>query len=136
MIVQYLKGTLGKGVLFRRDNELTLEACTNVDYVGSVDDRISTFGYCTFLGDYLITWKSKKQNVVARSSVEAKFRAITLGICELLLLNIILEDLKIIWKGPMKLYCDNKLTIDIAHYSNSVQHDCTKHVEVDKHFIK
>ena len=86
--------------------------------------------------DYLITWKSKKQNVVARSSVEAKFRAITLGICELLLLNIILEDLKIIWKGPMKLYCDNKLTTDIAHYSNSVQHDCTKHVEVDKHFIK
>ena len=36
-------------------------------------------------------------------------------------------------KGPMKLYCDNKSTIDIAY---NVQHDCTKHVEVDKHFIK
>ena len=52
----------------------------------------------------------------------------------LLWLKIILEDLKIAWKGPMKLYCDNKSAINIAH--NPVQHDHTKHVEVDRHFIK
>ena len=57
-----------------------------------------------------------------------------LGVCELLWLKIILEDLKIAWKGPMKLYCDNKSAINIAH--NPVQHDRTKHVEVDRHFIK
>ena len=57
-----------------------------------------------------------------------------IGICELLWLKIIIDDLKIEWNGPMKLYCDNKSAINIAH--NLMQHDRTKHVEVDKHFIK
>ena len=121
-------------MLFRRGNELTLEAYTDVDYARSVDDRRSTSGYCTFLGGNLVSWRSKKQNVVARSSAEAEFRAMALGVCELLWLKIILEDLKIVWEGPMKLYCDNKSAINFAH--NPVQHDRTKHVEVDKHFIK
>ena len=56
------------------------------------------------------------------------------GICELLWLKIILKDLKMKWETPIRLYCDNKLTINIAH--NPIQHDTTKHVEVDKHFIK
>ena len=57
-----------------------------------------------------------------------------LEVYELLWMKIILEDLKIAWKRPMKLYCDNKSTIDIAH--NVVQHNCTKHVKVNKYFIK
>ena len=81
-----------------------------------------------------MTWRSKKQNVVARSSAEAEFRAMAQGICELLWLKIILEDLKIKWEGSMKLYCDNKSAINIAY--NSVQHDQTKHIEVDRHFTK
>jgi len=56
------------------------------------------------------------------------------GICELLWLKIILEDLKIKWNGPMKLYCCNKSTINIAY--NPRQHDQTKHIEVNRHFIK
>ncbi|PNX61308.1 putative copia-type protein, partial [Trifolium pratense] len=91
-------------------------------------DRRSTTGYCTFLGGNLVTWKSKKQSVVTRSSAEAEFRAMAQGICELLWLKIILEDLKIKWEEPMKLYCDNKSAISIAHR--------TKHIEVDRHFIK
>ena len=54
--------------------------------------------------------------------------------CELLWLKIILEDLKIQWDGPMRLYSDNKSAISIAH--NSMQHDQTKHLEIDRHFIK
>jgi len=57
-----------------------------------------------------------------------------LGICELLWLKILLDDLKIDLVNPMRLYCDNKSTISIAH--NPVQHDRTKHIEVDRHFIK
>ena len=106
----------------------------DVDYAGSITNRRSTFGYCTFLGGNLVTWKSKKQDVVAPSSDEAEFRAMAQGICELLWLKIILEDLKIKWEGPMKLYCDNKSAISIAH--NLVQHDRIKHIEVDRHFIK
>ena len=72
--------------------------------------------------------------MVARSSAEAEFRAMAQGVCELLWLKIILEDLKIKVEGPMRLYCDNKSAISIAH--NPVQHDKTKHIEVDRHFIK
>ena len=92
------------------------------------------FGYCMFLGGNLVTWKSKKQNVVARFSVELEFRAIAQGVCELLQLKIILDDLRIKWEGPIKLYCDNKSTINIAH--NLVQYERTKHMEIDRHFIK
>ncbi|RVW65328.1 Retrovirus-related Pol polyprotein from transposon RE2 [Vitis vinifera] len=48
--------------------------------------------------------------------------------------GIVLEDLKIKWDGPMRLYCDNKSAINITH--NPVQHDRTKHIEIDRHFIK
>ena len=127
-------GTLGKGILFKKGEGLTLEAYTDANYTGSMVDRRSTSGYCTFLGGNLVTWRSKKQNVVARSSAEAEFRSMALGICELLWLKIILEDLKIEWRKPMRLYCDNKSAINIAH--NPVQHDQTKHIEVDRHFTK
>ncbi|RVW81121.1 Retrovirus-related Pol polyprotein from transposon RE2 [Vitis vinifera] len=89
----------------------------------SIDDRRSTSSYCTFLGGNLVTWRNKKQNVVTRSRAEVEFRVMALGVCELLWLKIILEDLKIASKGPMKLYCDNKSAIDITH--NPVQHDRT-----------
>ena len=133
-ILQYLKGNPGKGILFKKGESMTLEAYTDADYAGSLDDRRSTSGYCTLLCGNLVTWRSKKQNVVARSSAESEFRSMAIGICELLWLKIIIDDLKIKWEGPMKLYCDNKSAISIAH--NPVQHDRTKHIEVDRHFIK
>ncbi|MCH90414.1 hypothetical protein A2U01_0011329 [Trifolium medium] len=113
---------------------LTIKVYTGADYAGSVSDRRSTLGYCTFLCGNLIAWKSKKQSVVvARSSAEAEIRAMEQGICELLWMKQVLEDLKIQCEGPMKLFCDNKSAISIAH--NLVQHDGTKHIEIDRRFI-
>ena len=133
-ILHYLKSTVGKGLLYQKHSTMVVEGYTDSDYASSLEDRRSTSGYCTLLGGNLVSWRSKKQSVVARSSAEAEFRAMTLGICELLWLKIILDDLKISQEVPMKLYCDNKSAIDIAH--NPVQHDRTKHVEIDRHFIK
>ena len=81
-----------------------------------------------------MTWKSKKQNVVARSSAEAEFRGMALGLCEALWLRLLLQDLGYLSRQPIRLFCDNKAACDIAH--NPVQHDRTKHVEVDRFFIK
>jgi len=133
-IVQYLKGTPGRGILFERNGSMRLEAYTDADYAGSIVDRRSTTGYCTFLGGKLVTWKSKKQTVVSRSSAEAEFRAMAQGICELLWLKSILKDLRIKSDETMRLYCDNKSAISIAH--NPVQRDRTKYIDVDRHFIK
>ena len=63
-VLHYLKGNTGKGILFKKNDTLALEAYTNADYAGSIVDRRSTTGYCTFLGGNLVTWRSKKQNVV------------------------------------------------------------------------
>jgi hypothetical protein len=133
-ILRYLKSAPGKGILFSNHGHFRLEAFTDADWAGSVDDRRSTSGYCTFLGGNLITWRSKKQSVVARSSAEAEYRAMAHGVCELLWIQTLLRDLGLSDSGPMKLYCDNKAAINIAH--NPVQHDRTKHIEIDRHFIK
>ncbi|XP_071920664.1 uncharacterized protein [Coffea arabica] len=133
-ILRYLKGTPGKGIFFKARGHLQVEAYTDADWAGCITDRRSTSGYCTYVGGNLVTWRSKKQNVVARSSAEAEFRAVAQGICEVIWIRRILQELKVSEVLPMKLYCDNKAAIYIAH--NPVLHDRTKHVEVDKHFIK
>ncbi|RVW62389.1 Retrovirus-related Pol polyprotein from transposon RE1 [Vitis vinifera] len=134
-ILRYLKNAPGKGILFAKNvNHQSIEVYTDADWAGAVDDRRSTSGYFTFVGGNLVTWKSKKQNVVARSSAEVEFRGMALGLCEALWLKLLLQDLGYLSRQPIRLFCDNKAACDIAH--NLVQHDRTKHVEVDKFFIK
>ncbi|PRQ56213.1 putative RNA-directed DNA polymerase [Rosa chinensis] len=134
-ILKYLKSAPGRGVLFSKHSNI-LEVCgfTDADWAGNITDRRSTSGYFTFVGGNLVTWKSKKQKVVARSSAEAEYRGMAHGVCELLWLRNLLRDLGFKLKSTMQLYCDNKAAIDISQ--NPVQHDRTKHVEVDRHFIK
>ena len=133
-ILQYLKSLPGKGLLFSKNVHLQIEVFTDADWAGSTDDRRCTSGYCTFVGGNLVTWRNKKQNVVVRSSVEAEYRAMAQGVCELLWLQKLLKEMRLSEGSKLTLYCDNKASISIAH--NPVQHDRTKHVEIDRHFIK
>lgn len=93
-IQHYLKATPSKGILFALGANLEIQGYTDVDYGGSLVDRRSTTGSFVFLGGNLVSWRSKKQGVVSRSSAEAEFRAMALRVCELLWLKIVLEDLK------------------------------------------
>lgn len=106
-ILRYLKSTPGKGLIFQKSLQRNVEAHTNADWAGSIIDRRSTSGYCTYVWGNLVTWRSKKQRVVARSSAEAEYRAMSDGVCEMLWLKRILEELKVQMDMPMKLYCDN-----------------------------
>jgi hypothetical protein len=133
-ILRYLKSSQGKGLLFSRHDHLKIEAYIDADWAGSIMDRRSKLGYCTFVGGNLVTWQSKKQSMVARFSAGAEFRAIAHGVCEILWLKILLKELGFDSKDSVRLYCDNKAAISIAH--NPVQHDQTKHVDIDRHFIK
>lgn len=71
---------------------------------------------------------------MSRSSVEAELHAAALWVCEGLWLRICLEELDMLVEGPIHQVCDNNATIAIIQ--NPVHHDCIKHVEVDRHFIK
>ncbi|RVX00850.1 Retrovirus-related Pol polyprotein from transposon RE1 [Vitis vinifera] len=134
-ILRYLKNAPRKGILFIKNvDHQSIEVYTDSDWADAVDDRQSTSGYFTFVGGNLVTWKSKKQNVVTRSSTEAEFRGMTLGLCEALWLRLLLQDLGYLSRQPIRLFCDNKAACDISH--NPIQHDRTKHVEVDRFFIK
>ncbi|KAL0541009.1 hypothetical protein IC582_021036 [Cucumis melo] len=133
-ILRYLKNTPGKGLMFKKTNRKTIEAYTDSDWAGSVIDRKSTSDYYTFVWGNLVTWRSKKQSVVARSTVEAEYRAMSMGICEEIWLQKVLSDLHQECKTPLKLFCDNKAAICIVN--NPVQYDRTKHVEIGRHFIK
>jgi hypothetical protein len=133
-ILRYLKANPGKGLFFRKTNERNVSIFTDADWAGSITDRRSTSGYCAYVWGNLVTWRSKKQGVVARSSAEAEFRAMAQGICEGLWIHRVLEELKMKIELPLKLYSDSKAAISIAH--NPVQHDRTKHIEIDRHFIK
>ena len=118
----------------KKQDSLDVEVYIDSDWVGSIDDRRSTTGYCAFLARNLVTWMSKKQNVVAQSSIEAKFRALAKDLNELLWIKLILKYLKIGPTGTARLYCDNKSAISLAH--NPLHNDRTKHIEIDRHFIK
>jgi hypothetical protein len=95
--------------------------------------RRSITGYCTFFGGNLVTWKSKKHIMVARSSAEAEYRAMAHTTTELTWLQHFLQKIGFSAATPILLSCDNQVAIHIA--SNPVFHERTKHMEVDCHYI-
>ncbi|TYK19098.1 putative mitochondrial protein [Cucumis melo var. makuwa] len=91
-------------------------------------------GYCFYLGDSLISWRSKKQIVVSRSITESEYRAIADTTAKLLWLRWLLTDMGVPQQSPTLLHCDNRSDIQIAY--NDVFHERTKHIENDCHFIR
>jgi len=86
-ILWYLKSSPKKGILFSKNNHIKIEAYIDADWVRNISDRKSTSGYFTFFGGNLVTWRSKKQKMVALSSAEAEFRGMDKGLCEFLWLG-------------------------------------------------
>ncbi|KAE8662927.1 putative kinase [Hibiscus syriacus] len=76
-ILRYLKGTPGKGLHFKKNANRSIEVYTDAYWAGAINDRRSTSGYCSYVSGNLVTWRSKKQSVVARSSAEAEYRALS-----------------------------------------------------------
>ncbi|RVW62552.1 putative mitochondrial protein [Vitis vinifera] len=113
-ILRYIKSTPGQGVLYQNRGHTQVVGYTDADWAGSPTDRRSTSGYCVFIGGNLISWKSKKQDVVARSSAEAEYRAMALATCELIWLRHLLQELRFGKDEQMKLICDNQAALHIA----------------------
>ncbi|XP_028965083.1 uncharacterized mitochondrial protein AtMg00810-like [Malus domestica] len=81
-ILRYLKGSIGRGLLMQKHGSNHIMAYTDADWTGNALDRKSTTGFCTFVGGNLMTWKSKKQTVAARSSAKAEYRAMAATTCD------------------------------------------------------
>ena len=87
-----------------------------------------------FVRGNLVSWKSKKQSVVSRSSTESEYRAMTQSAYEIMWLYQLLVEVSIKTSVPAKLWCNNQAAHHIA--SNPVFHERTKHIEIDCHFVR
>ncbi|KAK4407763.1 Retrovirus-related Pol polyprotein from transposon RE2 [Sesamum angolense] len=121
-------------VIVPSEDLITESVYTDVDWGACVDSRRSVTGYCVFLGPSLISWKSKKQNIVSRSSVEAEYRAMASTVCELQYVSYILTDFRVIVATPIPFWCDNQAALGIT--ANPVFHERTKHLDIDCHVVR
>ncbi|KAJ4774690.1 Gag/pol [Rhynchospora pubera] len=133
-ILRYLKGSADHGLLLKPSGSPLLHAYTDSDWAGCPDDRRSTSAFCIYLGPNLISWSSKKQPTVSKSSTEAEYRSLALAGAELAWVQYILKELHITLSQPPVLWCNNIGATYLA--SNPMFHARTKHVEIDFHFIR
>ena len=133
-LLRYLKNSPGKGVFISKSTNVDLKVFVDADWAKCLDTRKSVTGYLVYLGDTLISWKSKKQNTVSRSSTESEYRALGVATCELTWVLKILYDLKIKGLTLVDVFCDNESAIKLA--LNPVFHEKIKHFEVDVHFVR
>ncbi|XP_065873013.1 uncharacterized mitochondrial protein AtMg00810-like [Euphorbia lathyris] len=134
-VLRYLKGTSHFGLLYPSSSDLNIvTAYCDANWGKCKETRRSITGYCIFLGSSLISWKTKKQNTVSRSSAEVEYRSMATTSCELKWIQYILGDLGVHIKLPITMHCDSKSVITLAQ--NPVSHDITKHVDIDYHLIR
>ncbi|KAL0291225.1 UNVERIFIED_CONTAM: Retrovirus-related Pol polyprotein from transposon RE1 [Sesamum angustifolium] len=123
-LVRYLKGCPDRGLFFSSSNSFTFTAFCDADWASWVDSHRSLTGYCIFLGQALISWKTKKQTTVARSTAEAEYRSLGTTVCELQWISYLLSDFHISVPRPIPVYCDNQAAIHIV--ANPIFHERTK----------
>ena len=134
LVVRYLKGSPGQGILLRSDAPLSLQGWCDSDWASCPTTRRSLTGLIVFLGGSPISWKTKKQHTVSRSSDEAEYRSMASLTCELKWLKGLLSSLVVVHSSPISLFCDSKSALHIAQ--NPVFHKRTTHIEVDCHYVR
>ncbi|GAU51268.1 hypothetical protein TSUD_412550 [Trifolium subterraneum] len=152
-ILRYLQGTKNHSLHIKPSTNLHIAGFLDADWATSTDDRKSTGGQCVFLGETLVSWASRKQKVVSRSSTESEYRSLADLVAEVSTSSVatllsserfllahfstrftLLEELKLpILRKPV-LWCDNLSAKALA--SNPVMHARSKHIEIDMHYIR
>jgi hypothetical protein len=133
-VLRYLRATSHYGLQLYRSSSQNLLAYSDADWVGCPDTRKPTSGFCVFLGDNLVSWSSKRQATVSRSSVEVEYRAVANSVAESCWLRELLHELHHPPSRATVIFCDNISAVYFS--SNPVQHQRTQHVEIDLHFVR
>ena len=137
-MLRYIKGTIGKGLMFGGSkgvwrNEGVITGFVDSDFAGCLDSRNSLTGYVFTAFGTTISWRATLQKVVALSSTEAKYMALTEAIKEALWLLGLVRELKID-QEQIVVFCDNHGAIQLS--KNQVFHERTKHIDIKLHFIR
>ncbi|GJS14914.1 ribonuclease H-like domain-containing protein [Tanacetum coccineum] len=132
-VLRYLRGTTDLGLQLFRSTTSQLIAYSDADWAGCPATRRSTSRYCVFLGDNLLTWSSKRQDTLSRSSAEAEYRGVANVVAETSWIRNLLRELHTLLFTATLVYCDNVSAVYMS--ANPVQHQRTKHIDIDIHFI-
>jgi histone deacetylase 1/2 len=133
-ILRYVRGTSSHGLHLHASPTLDITVYSDADWAGCPDTRRSTSGFCVFLGESLVSWSSKRQPTVSRSSAEAEYRAVANVAAECIWLRQLLGELHCHIDKATVVYCDNVSAVYMS--SNPVHHKQTKHIELDIHFVR
>jgi hypothetical protein len=132
-IMRYLVYTPKFVLWYPKGSTFDLIGYSDADWAGCMIDRKSTSGTYQFLGRSLVSWASKKQNLVALSTAEAEYIAACHCCAQLLRMRQTLKDYG--YKlSKVPLLCDNESAIRMA--DNPVEHNCTKHIDIRYHFLR
>jgi hypothetical protein len=132
--LRYLQGTIGYGLRYATNVDLSLEGYADADWAGSAVDRKSTLGSCFTLGSAMVSWCSRKQSSVALSTIEAEYIALSVEVREAVWLRKLLTDLFNHEMDPTTIHCDNQSCVKLS--KNPVFHDKSKHIEIKYHYIR
>nr|XP_033512826.1 uncharacterized mitochondrial protein AtMg00810-like isoform X1 [Nicotiana tomentosiformis] len=133
-VVKYIKGTAGLGLLMPAKGNKELVAYCDSDWGSCVETRKSITSYIVKFGEALISWKSKKQSTVSRSSAESEFRSMAATVAEVTWLVGLFGELGIGVNTPVQLFCDSKAAIQIA--AHPIFHERTKYFDIDCLFVR
>jgi hypothetical protein len=133
-IIRYIQGTINLGLHLYRSSFNKLISYTDVYWGGCPDTRRPTSGYCVYLGDNLISWSVKRQHTLSRSSAEVEYRGVANVVSESCWIRNLLLELHCPITKATLVYCDNVSAVYLS--DNPVQHQRTKHIEMDIHFVR
>ena len=131
-VLRYLKKHPGQRRLLRANSDLQVYAYCDSNWGTCPITRRSITGYFITIGGSHVSWKTKKQSIVSRSSAEAEYLTMTTATSELIWIKSLLVSLGVFLDKPMKLYYDNQAALHIA--KNPVFYERTKHIEIDYNF--
>ncbi|GJW42187.1 ribonuclease H-like domain-containing protein, partial [Tanacetum coccineum] len=133
-VLRYLQGTTDLGLQLFWSTTSQLITYSNADWAGCLAMHRSTSGYYVFLGDNLLTWSSKRQDTLSRSSAKAEYRRVTNAVADTSWIRNLLRPLHTPLFTATLVYYDNVSVVYMS--ANPVQHQRTKHIEIDIHFVR
>lgn len=83
-ILRYLKATINYGLHIKASNNYNLTGYADADWASDSDDKKSTTEYCIFMGNNIVSWCSKKQSTISRSSAKAEYRSVANATSEIM----------------------------------------------------